>query len=191
MDPRVIVVTPASETPVTVAEAKLHCRVDHTRDDVPIAGFIATAAAWLEAYTGRAFVQRMIDLVWDGPALPAGPLWAFSAVWALEIPITPLVSVSSVTVTDPAGVSSVVSAGSYTVDTAGNRIVFAPGYVLPALRAWNAITVRCVVGYGAAVAVPAGLKNAVLLLVAALYDGRESAEIPIAARRLADPFRRY
>ena len=71
-------VTPPAEEPVSLADAKLHLRVDFTDDDALITSLIAAARQAAETLTGRQIVTARWKLVLDsfpGPSLmgvPAG-----------------------------------------------------------------------------------------------------------------------
>lgn len=164
----VAVITPPAEEPVTRVEAKLHLRVDHTADDDLIDRLITAARQRVENATWRALVTQTLELTLD--AWPGGN--------RLELPRPPLVSVTSVTYTNSDGQATVWSSSLYQVITQGTpgRIVPAYGESWPTatLRAANGIAVRYVAGYGAAAAVPALLKAAILLLVGHLYENREA-----------------
>lgn len=47
-----ILVTPPALQPVTLDEAKLHCRIDHADDDILISAYIAAATGHLDGWTG-------------------------------------------------------------------------------------------------------------------------------------------
>jgi len=56
---------PESLEPVTLAEAKLHLRIDNTDDDDLIAALITTARRWSEDYCDRTFVQSQYVMSMD------------------------------------------------------------------------------------------------------------------------------
>jgi hypothetical protein len=47
-----VLVTPPTSSPVTLAEAKLHCRVDHADEDTLIDALIAAAVGYLDGWRG-------------------------------------------------------------------------------------------------------------------------------------------
>lgn len=122
------------------------------------------------------------DLVLD--AFPAGEI---------RLPLPPLQSVTSVTYTDTDGASQTLDAGQYTVDTANARIV--PVSSWPSTKAVPAaVVIRYVCGYGAAAAVPASIKAAILLLTGDLFENREAQgekvlSVNETVRRLLLPYR--
>lgn len=169
-------VTPPATTPVSLAEAKAHLRVDFPDDDTLIASLIATATAH---FAGRHGIlgRELINATWDYhcDALPYA--WPFT----LELPFPPLVSVTWVKYLDGAGVERTLDASAYVVETAEfvGRIRPAYGTDWPdTLDDFNAVRVRFVAGFGAAAAdVPAPIRSAMLLMIGALYANREPTKV--------------
>jgi hypothetical protein len=56
---------PESLEPVTLAEAKLHLRIDNTDDDTLITALVTTARRWAEDYCDRTFVQSQYTMSMD------------------------------------------------------------------------------------------------------------------------------
>lgn len=160
-----LITAPASE-PITVAEAKLHLRVDGTDEDTLIDSLVKTARRWIENTHGLALVTQ----TWDG-SLDAFP-------YEIVIPKYPLVSVTSITYhDDDLTTSTVFSSSNYQVDKAKRppRIVLKNGSSWPtdSLRLSSGVVTRFVAGYGAASAVPDDIKAALKLLVGQMYMHRE------------------
>ena len=90
--------------PVSLTEAKLHLRVDHSTDDSLISSQIDAATEWCEKYEGQAYVMRSYK--------------AYLPRFQTEItlPFPPLVTVSSVQYYDTAGDLQTLSTDVYTVD---------------------------------------------------------------------------
>lgn len=169
-----LITAPAVE-PVTLTEAKLHLRVDHTDDDLLIAGLITAAREYCETWTARAFVQQTWELVIDEfPSEPDS---------GIVLPKPPLQSVTSVVYDDTGGIEQTVGTIDYEVDTASE-----PGWVVPSLSGWpstfegiNAVRIRFVAGYAPgtnspidyAANVPASIKAAIKLHLGQLYENRE------------------
>ena len=136
------VVAPPAVEPVTLAEAKLHCRVDVDADDALIESLITVARQHCETFTGRAFVTQTIQY----------DLQRWPRRRAIYLPRPPLQSITSVTWWDEEGNDTVLTAGTdYLVDTAPE-----PGTVLlPYSRYWpteplypvHPIRVEYVAGY--------------------------------------------
>lgn len=90
--------------------------------------------------------------------------------------LPPLQSVTSITYLDIDGVEQTLAASQYVVDAVSipARIEPAYGVVWPSSRDQvNAIKVRFVAGYGAASAVPACIKNWMLMRIKTLWDQRD------------------
>lgn len=182
---RVQETTPPASEPVSLAEAKAHLRIVHDSDDTVITAHITAARQMCEQYTGRAFINRTLKLYldqwagsslsgwWDG-VVEAADTGLADAV--LTLPKPPLQSVTAIRMYDTAGSTAEFSASSYLVDAVSQpgRIVLADGAAPPSpLRKVNGIEVEFIAGYGAsASSVPQALRQAVLQLVAYLYENR-------------------
>ena len=173
--------TPPSIEPVTLAEAKAHLKVDTTDDDALITALIAAARARAEWHTGRALVTQS----WT--------LWLDAWPEVIAIPLPPLQAVASVTTYGRDDAAHVLDSASYFVDAASGRIALNEGHAPPTdLRRLNAVAVAFTAGYGDAEAdVPALLKEAILELIAFLYEnrGEAPAELPLDCLALLAPYR--
>lgn len=159
---------PAAE-PLTLAEAKLHCRVDGTDDDTLITALIVAARRLAEQQTGRALMTQSWKQTFD--AFPAAAI-------ALDLP--PLVSVQSVKYYDGDGNLQTLATTAYTVHTSAQIGLIAPAYgtTWPATQArLEAVEVAFTAGYGAAAAVPQEVKQWMLLQVGHWYANRESVNV--------------
>lgn len=183
-----------SVEPVTLSEAKLHCRVDTATDDTLITSLITAARQLAEEITRRALITQTWDLKMDA--------WPDDTV--LELPLPPLASVTSVSYKDSSAVTATFGSSNYTVATSGiyGRIVLLEGVSWPSvtLYAAEAISVRFVAGYGLAVNVPQAIKQAILLLVGHYYENREAVlmpmggsmvQLPIGVQSLLMPYRAF
>jgi len=123
---------------------------------------IASARSAAEAITRRALVTQSWDLYLD--AFPP---------WRLELPKAPLQSVDAITYVDTDGNTQPLDPALYLVDPVGEPGGIAPAYglVWPVTR-WqrNAVKVRFTCGYGAAGAVPQGIKGWMLMRIATLFE---------------------
>ena len=173
---------PAVE-PVTLAEAKAHCRVDASADDALIQGYITTAREWVEDYIDRALVTQQLVM-----RLDAFPL-------EIELPRPPMIASGTATavtityVTGEAGGTATLSASSYRVDRDSTPGVIRnlyggswPSHLLDQ----NSVTVSWWAGYGDAASVPQRVKSAILMCVHELYEKRGDGQMPAAAMRLLD-----
>lgn len=156
-----------SVEPISLAEARTHCRRGNELDAVlPI--YIQAAREEAEAYTQRSLITQTWECRLD--AFPTesdrGP--------SIRLWHGPVQAVTSVRYVDPAGVTQTLSSTLYTTD-----LGLEPGFVLPAvgavwpdtLEAANAVTVTFRAGYGdAASAVPAAIRAWMLMMIGALAD---------------------
>lgn len=143
--------------PISVVEAKAHLRVDVDDENDLINTLRSAAREYGETCTHRAFVTQS----WDDKR--CGFPGYDEAIW---LPRPPLISVTSVTYIDTAGVTQTWSSSLYTViapagpKASAGSIVPNYGQIYPATRdVVNAVTIRFVAGYGDATAVPALIKT--------------------------------
>ncbi len=173
--------SPPALEPVTLAEAKAHLKLDTTDDDALVNTLITAARARAEWHTGRALVTQ------------GWTLWLDSWSQPLTIPLPPLQTVTALTLYARDGTARAADPATYSVDRAGNRIVFTEPCTPPTdLRSFNAVAVDFVAGYGdAATDVPAPLREAILELIAFLYEnrGEAPADLPLDGLALLAPYR--
>ena len=188
--------TPPAIEPVSLADAKLHLRVDDgTTDDTLIVMLLAAAREWAEEYCRRAFITQ----TWRA-TLNAFPSRSRTTPNAqIRLARAPLVGVTSINYVDAAGATVLLAATEYVLDMEALPPAITPAYGTswPAARdQTNAVTVEFVAGYGAsASSVPAAVRAAMLLAIGDLYANRERqiigaivVENPTAAALLA-PYR--
>lgn len=173
---------PATE-PITLAEAKAHCRVDHTADDSLIQGYITTAREFVEDYIDRSLVTQRLTMKLD--AFPH----------EIELPRPPMAASGSATavivtyVTGEAGGTATLATTDYRVDRDSTPGVIRTTYAgsWPShLLDQNSVTITWWAGYGDATSIPQRVKNAMLMVVHELYEKRGNALMPVAAMRLLD-----
>jgi uncharacterized phiE125 gp8 family phage protein len=173
---------PAAE-PVTLAEAKSHCRVDIADEDTLIQGYIATAREWVEDYIDRAIVGQRLMLTLD--TFPS----------EIELPRPPMIASGTATavvvtyVANDSGTTATLATTSYRVDRDSTPGVIRtlyngswPSHIIDQ----NSVTVSWWAGYGDAASVPQRVKTAILMCVHELYANRGNGSIPEAAMRLLD-----
>lgn len=194
---------PATE-PVTVSELKDFLRIDGTAEDSILGSYISAARKASENYTGRAFITQTRTLTLDW--FPSGEFRAnylrgdidgyayipesFSGDNSVDIPTKPLISVSSVVTYDTENTSSTFSSANYTVDTVGSRILLNYGQNWPSnLRRKASIVITYVCGYGAASAVPADIKMAIMQYAADMYNCRTICEMSCGCMGLLARYR--
>lgn len=154
---------PAQE-PVTLEEARTHCRVTSTDDDFTLQTLIMAAREWAESYTNRKLITQAWD--WRMDEFPATPA---------EIPLVPVQSITSISYSDEAGDAQTLDESAYELDSASQ-----PARLNAGTDGWpavgtglNQVTVRFVTGYGLAAKVGQIFKLAMLFHIEAHYDRDE------------------
>jgi hypothetical protein len=193
--------------PITLAEAKLHCRVEIPEDDALIAGLVPSARMVAEVIARQTFLPTTYDWHLDGfpmaangyfnrlvRAMGPSPAWLPNGAAVLQLPKPPVISVTSVSYSDSTGNLAVYPATSYVL-AAGTSGRLQPliGQVWPVLRPQiEAVVIRYTAGYPTVANVPEVVKSALKLLVSHWYENREatvaasygSKEIPQGVDRL-------
>jgi uncharacterized phiE125 gp8 family phage protein len=186
-------VTPPAGEPISLAEAKLHLRVDGGDDDLLIGSLITAARQAAETLTGRQLMTARWKLVLDafpGPSLMQAASGASFSLPAHAILLAkcPVQSVVSIEYLDMNGATQVMPASEYVLDAACEPARLTPVFGKtwpPTLPQIGAVTVTFDAGYGAASAVPEGLKSWIKLRVGSLYGHRE--EMSVLSRGRIDP----
>lgn len=167
---------------ITLAEGRLHLKVDNTDDDDLITQLIEAATEYSEQFQHRTYLNRTRFLYLD----------CFPSVIVVLWP--PLVSVTSLKYVDTDGNTQTLDSADYRVD-----INTEPGRITPAFNAsWpdirhvtSAITIEFIAGYGATSATtPEDVQASIKLLIGHWYENREGAselnmkEVPLAVETL-------
>lgn len=160
-------VAPAEKV-VALADAKAHLRVDFDDDDAVLQRFLDAAEAHLDGWSGI-LGRCMVTQTW---VLPLD-------CWLPEIVLPfPNAAVTEIAYRDADGVSQTVAATDYRVvrDGRGAVVQFWPTFTAPTLQdhADEPVTVTLTAGFGAAAAVPADLKIAIMLLAGHWFRHRET-----------------
>jgi len=174
--------------PVSLAEAKVHFRVDTDSDDAYISSLITAAREWCEAYTNETFLPTQYVMRLDSfPVeieLPRPPMATSGTVTAVSVTYT-LENQSTAT----------LSTNEYRVDRESVPGVLRTNYngSWPShLLDYNAVTVTWWAGRQNSTVVPQRVKNAILWLVGMWYERRMAAdaialsEIPFGVKSLLD-----
>lgn len=182
-------ISPPGIEPVSLADARLHCRIDGTTEDDLLAIYISAARQMAEQITNRALItQQWLQ------SLDAFPLED------VRLERSPQMQIDSVVYVDTSGASQTLSSAAYVLDPWTS-----PGWMVPADgSSWpdtdsvaNAVRITYTCGYGPAPAdVPAPIRSWVLLTVGYLYAQREALDVTgkasaIPSRfvdRLLDPY---
>ena len=186
-----LITAPQAE-PLTLAEAKLHLRVENYvfEDDVLINALIIAARQYAEQLTGRSIVNQQWLYVTDEFAGRSfmGGFGRDSASFG-NLPYNgfalekgPVQSIDYIKYLDMAGVLQTMPASQYAAELTGMLARVTPkfGQIWPvALPQIGAVQIAFTAGYasvdttGAAVGVPEGLKAWMKLRIGALYENRE------------------
>jgi uncharacterized phiE125 gp8 family phage protein len=155
-------ITAPTSYPVTLNEAKLHCRVDGAEQDALLNIYIAAATNYVEQYLGRAIMTQTWELVLD----------SFSD--AILIPKGPVQSIASVKYFDTSEILQTLDSASYVLDNVSDPawIVRPTDTSYPAVAdGVNNVIIRFDAGY---TTVPEAIRAAILLLVSQWNDERSS-----------------
>lgn len=167
------VITPPEVEPVTLAEAIDWARADDgtAATDAALNMLIGAMRRYAENLTGRAFVQRELQLIL--------PCWQTR----IELPFPPLVSVESVTYFDTDGVVQTLSTSLYDVHDWREPAVIVPAFqeVWPSTRAVDdAVRINYIAGYPPAgspedyaAGLPENLKLWMQARIATLFNQRD------------------
>ncbi len=153
-----------AEEPVSLAEAKAFLKVDGNDEDGLITTLIGAARLHVEGVTGRALVAQSWRIVLDD--------WPDHGV--VRLPVSPLISVTSIAAIDGNGASHDIGLAQFSSDR--DRL-FVPRVVvgMPPLQERGGIEIDYVAGFGADKDdVPADLRQAVLGLVAHWHEHRDA-----------------
>ena len=188
------VTTAATSRPVTIDEAKQHLHVTHDSENPYIDTLIRAATKSTEDDTGRAWINRTLQMTMGG----------FPPAGSFELPRSPVSATADdtvITYKDTDGASQTLATTVYGVDVTP----LVPIVYLKDSQSWPStlgtepavVTVQFVAGYGATgVSVDPRAKQAILLAVGMWYKLREpvivgatSTKIPMVVSALLDGLR--
>lgn len=182
------VVTPPTAEPVSLAEARAHCRVDSDEDDGLLSGYLMAARQHCEAVTRRVLATQTLDYThnFGWPADQNG----WPVIW---LPVAPVQSVTSISYLDLSGTQQTLAMSDYVSDLNEDapQIREAYGTTWPDVQCTlGAVVVRFVAGY---TTLPEPIRQAILLLTGHWYGQREAAgkdsqSIPFGVQALLSPF---
>ena len=191
--PRIKVTTAAAALPVTAAELAELLKLTGNDENAVLTRYLEAATKLAETHTGRAFVNRTLE-VW---------LDAFPVTDKLLLPIAPVSAISSVQYyADGEATPTAFASTNYIADLVSSpaRVVLEKGSTWPTdLRSANAVVITLTAGYGDADDVPEAIKAAILSIAAEAYhaqgaqveaeDMRRKLLIPQDAFLMLEPFR--
>ena len=181
--------TPPTLEPVSLADAKLHLRVETTADDTLIASLIATARQQIERTLSLALIAQSWSIFAD----------AWPTTTPIALPLSPLIALAAVRTFAPDDSPTTLPLADFQLDRASTppRLVRRSGTSLPSpLRRLNAIEIAVTAGFGASPAdVPLPIRQAILHLVAHLYEHRDGGDtdrpnLPATVSTLLAPWQR-
>jgi uncharacterized phiE125 gp8 family phage protein len=187
--PLILTAGPSAE-PISVAEAKAHCRVDNDAEDTLIASLILAARMHIERSLDVALIEQSWSLYLD-----AWPDRHF-----VRLPLAPVVSLDAVRLYSPTDTNITLDPSLFFLDSAGSR----PRLVRRDTHAWplpgrpaNGIEIAFTAGYGSAADdVPMPIRLAIKMLVAHWYEAREPVlpgedanALPLTVASLITPYR--
>jgi uncharacterized phiE125 gp8 family phage protein len=183
------VLTPPAEEPVSLSEAKEHLRVDISSEDSLIQRLIVDAREWTERYTRRRLVTQTLRMTLDDfPRLQS------EHDYAVKLPGGRVQSITQVRYLGTDGTLTTLNSSLYVLlgrdQDRVARIVPSYDTSWPATRDFpEAVQVDYVCGYGAASAVPASIRQAMLLHVGWHFENREPGSFGAMPAGSFDQFR--
>ena len=175
-----------------VAEFGAHLRLgtgfaDDGTQDTLLEACLRAAMGAIEARTGKILIER-------------GFRWGI-ANWRREagaqaLPVAPVSEILSVEMIAADGSAEVVDPSGYGVQPDLQRPKLVPvGAGFPEIPTYGRAEIGITAGYGAWSAVPADLRQAMLMLAATYYENREAmtktaTQIPMGISALLEPYRR-
>ncbi|PLW76808.1 head-tail connector protein [Cohaesibacter celericrescens] len=185
-----IQIVPPSALPLTLIEAKAHCRVDGTDNDDYLTAAIGAAVSYLDGYSG----------ILGKCLMPQTWAQEFDRWKDFPLCLGPVIDLLSISYFDSNGDPQSVDLSTVRIE----RRVIDTFAALKSVASWpNAdfsygpITVTWRAGHSDAGAVPDAIKQAMKLLVGHWFESREavvvgtiSSELPLAVDALLTPHRR-
>jgi uncharacterized phiE125 gp8 family phage protein len=205
--------TPPASEPVSIDVLRAHLRQDQDFEDGLLAIYLATARQMAESYLGRALLTQTLvstlrDLRPDRSGGSFGSLMGDPNAWGLgrntqeiELPRSPLVSVTSVKLIDTGSPAAAITLdpttkAEYVIDatTEPGRVRIDWGAVQTSETLSYPIQhmqIEFVAGYATADLIPAPIVHAVMTHATFLYENRGDAvaEMPADIEALLWPYR--
>lgn len=182
--------TAPTKEPLTGDQAKEHLRLESTADDVYVNALIVAARQYIEKILWRGLVEQTWELVQE----------QFPCDDFITLPKGNLLSLVSAQYLDVDGNLQTLSSSVYELDTKSvpgkMRLKYQQAWPLIRER-WNAVQLQYKVGFGTdGDAVPAPVKQAMLLLISQMYEHRTPeimgtiiAKVGFAVDALVAPYR--
>ena len=173
--PRTVVTVAPAVEPWLAADAEVlsALKLDSSDDAALVTLYLAAARRHFEKLTGLALINQTLKTTWD--TTPTGT--------TLDLPRSPLGSITSATYLDSTGAIATFASASYSAVNAGvancsGRLALKPDYDWPDLGDYaGAFSATYVAGFGAAATdIPEDIRIALLMLAAWYYEER----LPVA-----------
>ena len=169
-----LVAAPTSE-PLTLDQAQSFLRIENTADDDVVTRAITAARQAAEHY----LKQALLPQTWDFTQAKPQPTKS-------RLPFGPAQSITSITLTTQAGVSSTMDAANYKLGVGGFAVLFSPAV------SCETMTIRYVAGIGTTAAdIPSMIVQGMLHHIAAMVENRDgTAAMPMQTLACYLPYRR-
>lgn len=187
------VTTPPATEPITLAEAKIHLRVDPdiTDEDALIADLIVQSREYVEEATNRALITQTLEYTLDDFPLDSQSIW---------LPKFPVTVVNSIKYLDEDAIEQTLDASLFIVDISSDydfaRIALIDDEVWPTTDDRIAtVTIEFVAGQATEATVKRSIIGAMMLIIADSYENRQDSSmvslttIPRSADKILRQFR--
>lgn len=186
--PLILTAGPSVE-PISLDEAKAHCRIDTGAEDTLVSSLVLAARLYVEQSLSLALIRQSWSLYLD----------AWPDKNSVELPLSPLISVDAIRLYGQTGCYTTIDPGQFFIDTVSRR----PRLVRGEGQAWpipgrnaNAVEIAITAGYGATPDdVPMPIRQAIKLLIAHWYEAREPVVfgqdanmVPLSVSSLIKPY---
>jgi hypothetical protein len=177
-----VLVTAPTIEPVTLADAKLHLRVDNSAEDSLLNSLIVAARTYVESFTNRALLQQTWAYAMDDfnniPLRRPGMQLTHGDAYypPIHLPRSPVQSVTSVTYIDTTGTRVTLAPSQYLLDTSNpfdGNVSPAFGISWPQTRIQpGSVVITYVAGFADVSSIPATFIQAMKLLLTHWYENR-------------------
>ena len=177
------VITSPTTEPVTLAEAKLHLKVDTDEDDALISTLVTASRETAEVFTGRSLATQVLEYILDGFPIEADTIY---------LPRPPLETITSIKYKDFQAVETEWDGQNYVVDgeSMPARVTLAYGKYFPDFTPYpvSSVRIRFTAGYKTggpdSLKMPEQINQALKLLIGHFYENRESVVVGTVANKV-------
>ena len=176
-------VTAPTTEPVSLAEARLHLKVDTDDDNALISSLITASRETAEVFTGRALATQVLEYILDGFPTEAD---------TINIPRPPLEELTSIKYRNWQGQEVEWDGQNYVVDgeSMPARVTLAYGKYFPDFTPYpvSSVRIRFTAGYKSggpdSLKMPEQINQALKLLIGHFYENRESVVVGTVANKV-------